>query len=623
MKHERIAAGLVLAAALAAAPASAEEPYVLATSKAHKLQVLADGGANWCRPALRLRIVLEEGSQDAGNTDAQLAMMNRLKTPLQADCKTASSAELTVSGPGAAAGKFTATASGGWVFAVPSAVASAPPTPAAEPAWPEPESNRHEAPPRVAAAASPVQPPAALAAPDAHAPGASTSASSAALIPAVPAPAPAAVAPAAPTTPAPTPEQPSRTVETALPKERGYASALLAFVRQDPSRAESEDIQKAWAGYRFQRQLQSAWRDEFKLHELLQNAQADLAQAAAATDGKTVALTAIVEYGRYDFKAHRFPIRLGGDTVNMRCCEWQSVPSNPPPFRIKVRDLDLFEGIALDQSAAQAFEERRSHAGFGRQVVLVISVRLGDPGFGKGNLGEWGAEGDLESITVLGDDNNTKPVYQFAAAEVEAARAERRAAQEAAARAEQERREAAEKARAEAAAAEQMRLAAEAAKREAAEKQRQHEQALARRQQNIQDLDQAGTSAKLANWISSGPLSPGRRLMGLRDVRGVALLNSRLDSAVMLVRMASSGRDKVDTSWPGHLQVSVPRDQPELSSSSWYLVEGTVTVPEGDGLPPALLAARSVYACTQPQCAEAADASAVVDRKIAATEQRK
>jgi hypothetical protein len=86
----------VAAVALLAPSASADDGFVLAQSTAHKLKVLAEGGAAWCGPRLSLRMALEAGSPDAGNAAAQIDMLNRLKTPIETDCAAASSADVAV-----------------------------------------------------------------------------------------------------------------------------------------------------------------------------------------------------------------------------------------------------------------------------------------------------------------------------------------------------------------------------------------------------------------------------------------------------------------------------------------------------------------------------------------------
>jgi hypothetical protein len=65
------------------------------------------------------------------------------------------------------------------------------------------------------------------------------------------------------------------------------------------------------------------------------------------------------------------------------------------------------------------------------------------------------------------------------------------------------------------------------------------------------------------------------------------------------------------------LQITLADSATPLQSGGWYLVNGTLNVPDGEGLPAAQLAARTLIACSQPMCADQADAAKIVDRKLA------
>ena len=125
------------------------------------------------------------------------------------------------------------------------------------------------------------------------------------------------------------------------------------------------------------------------------------------------------------------------------------------------------------------------------------------------------------------------------------------------------------------------------------------------------------TTTRLANFLSTDPVNFYARLDSLRSARTASILAAKPVNVQMLVQMDSSGHDKVATEWPGQLQVTVPESLPALKSSGWYLIRGQLSVPDGDDLPVAQLIAEDLYACTQPKCAEAADPTTIVDRKIA------
>ena len=124
-------------------------------------------------------------------------------------------------------------------------------------------------------------------------------------------------------------------------------------------------------------------------------------------------------------------------------------------------------------------------------------------------------------------------------------------------------------------------------------------------------------SIRLANMISSGAINYSARLDDMRDARGNALIAGQPVTVDLLIQAGGDGRDKIATKWPGLLQITVPGNQPALQSGGWYLVEGALSVPDADSISTADVEAASVYACTQPECADAADASKIVDHKIA------
>jgi hypothetical protein len=219
---------------------------------------------------------------------------------------------------------------------------------------------------------------------------------------------------------------------------------------------------------------------------------------------------------------------------------------------------------------------------------VAVTVKLDSGGFVKGNWGQMVAAGTLEGATIYADSQTTQPLYHLSGTQLDAMRAAKAAEKAALARAEEDRR---------------------------AEQQRQR--LLAQREQYIRALTAAAPSVKLANSISDGQIDYYRRLDNVREARAVALVRGEPVPVAMLVQADGNGRDKVDTKWPGKLQVTVPNGQPSLKSSGWYLVQGTLTVPEGDSVPPAQLAAKKVQACEQPKCADAMDAAAIVDRKLA------
>lgn len=574
MKSGRASAlALTVAAALglSATPTFADETFTLATSKAHMLHVLADGGAGWCKPNVHLRIVLEAGSPDAGKPEAQIAMMNRLKTAIESECKAATAAEITVTGPGAAPGTFTATAAGAWTFAG----LSPPSTPLTSP---ETESQTATVPPIASANPPPrfaEKPPTTAPAPVPVAPSVSPIAEQK-----LPQPYASSSSP-----PAPIPPQ----TPALFPRDHDYASAMLAYVKETPALADDDNILKYWASYRYQQLYQQVWDQEFKLRQLLNQARTDLADAISQIDENLVTVVLSTDFGEYDFKTHRFPISINAHQVTLQSATYlHSAP--PRAFIIHVPDFDLIQGLGMDAAAAQEFVEKRTrYRNVNRSILVAITIKLDRHGFAKDNGGNLIAEGILERAALFDDIKAQQAIYQISAAEFVKMRADKT-----------------EK--------------IIAVKKEVVEQQHRLrvEQDKRQREQNILILANTSVATRLANWISTDPLNFSASLNALRLVRAKAVLDGRPVSVAMLVQMDASGTKNVDTKWPGHLQVSVADPAAELKSSAWYLVAGELIVPEGDALPTTQLSATAVYGCAQPMCAEATDATAIVDRKSAA-----
>jgi hypothetical protein len=356
--------------ALATVPAYANDT-VLATSKSHKLQVFADGGATWCAPTLRLRMVLEADSPDAGNPGAQLELMNRLKTPITSDCKAASAAELTVIEQGRSTGIYKAAAAAGWVFAaapaasVPQPVVTQAPTPSAP--------------------QGPASPP-----------------------PVVQAPQPAM--PAAPQA-----------------AELDYFEALARVLRDNPALAQDDSTIRLWASHRYEREYSQLQHQEFKLQPVLQRARADFADYLARPRGNVVTIATRAYFRTYDFNARRFPIDDLGTQVSYQkpCCVSVKVPTN---FVVKLQDLDAVTGLPMDPAEAQALAERRTRYGsINRTIYLALTVRLEAGGF-KGD--GWGSStilGTVEGVTFYPDDRLLEPILTIGAEEFARWRANRAA----------------------------------------------------------------------------------------------------------------------------------------------------------------------------------------------------
>ena len=110
---------LALSASILASSAALADvgEFTLAKSAAHKATVFAAGGAAWCRPSVQMRMVLDPDSPDLGNQNAQIGLMNLLRTPLENDCPSAVDGTIEVFENGKSTGVYKSAAVAGWVFA--------------------------------------------------------------------------------------------------------------------------------------------------------------------------------------------------------------------------------------------------------------------------------------------------------------------------------------------------------------------------------------------------------------------------------------------------------------------------------------------------------------------------
>jgi hypothetical protein len=358
-----VANSLTLLAALGT-QASADDGYTLATSKTHKLSVVAQGGNAWCSQKLQLKMILDADSPDIKNPAAQIDIMNRLKTPISSDCKTAQSAELTVFEQGVATGRYKANDQSGWQFASagPIVAEAKPPrdldTPATGSAAP------------VQTVQAPIQQTSQLAGPP-------------------PLQSPVDSAPAS---------------GTVLPKIFGYPAALLKYVREKPSLMQDEGVLREWALIRFGQEYNQVANQEFKLRPLLDRAKADISTTLAQSDPDHVTILFDVQFGQYDFQNQLFPISMAMESlqVNKPCCA--NSQNAPNMITFKVSDLSSITGLPMKADDAQAFVQHRTQwNSVNRSLVVAAVIKVDPSGF---QLDAWGnvtTSGNLEAAAIISD----------------------------------------------------------------------------------------------------------------------------------------------------------------------------------------------------------------------------
>mgnify|MGYP003700601601 CR=1 FL=1 len=607
---------------------SAEE-FVLAASSKQKLQVIADDRDTWCSEDVRLRMVLEVDSPISRDPASQIAIMNKLRTPITVDCKASRKATVIVVDPGTTGQTvYEATADGGWAFAPVSSattqVAAVLANDTAEPVKvPESASapvagtaeERIDADQRSPAADQALATPIKDAAPVTAEDHKTTE----------------------PTVPAAETERDGK--PPALPRERGYISALFRAIRDKPSMVESEELVRFWAQYRFQKEHAKFRDNEFKIREIVERAREDLPKSVAAAESPFITVLGQISFGSYDFEKKVFPFSFNGTTVGLNhpCC---FSAHGPKSFRIVVGDLEVLDGIPMEPHEAEVFAQRRTHYGsIDRNAYYALTIDLDARGFVND---DWAmsASGFLQRFALYSDREYKEPIYwlgqealkqlrvtreaeKAVAAKLAAEREAERQRQLAEQKAERERQIAAQRAERE------RQIAAQQAERERlwverqAELRRQDEERrrqawIERRDRDIRSLERADASVRLANFISEGEVNSRLTLSRLRSARGAALYLGKPVRVHMLVQAEDAGRTDVATKWPGLLTITAAGQLPELKASGWYLVDGLLDVPADEGLAPAKLLAERIHQCSKPRCEDATDPTLIVDRKLAA-----
>lgn len=563
-----IALGIIASAVVLSNPGwcTSTSPYRLAFSQKLAAEVFAvpNSGGSWCGSAVNLKVSLSNGSpllSPMVKAD-RAAFAAKLGTVLARECPAATTATVrfvTVPAQSQVDSQAMARGPSGWAAVAMTSPAAAP---SAQPAPPSPPSP------------------------------------------------PAAPAAAASVATAPQPEAKPDTLQIG----RGYMGLLVKVLRDDPNLANSDAAIRRWAQLRFPREYEPVQNQEFALQPLLAKAKADLKQTIADSDPDRIEVRIPTQFQTYDFSAHRFPVAITGQPINLAtpCCPPEGLPNF---FSVTISGLDAINGFPMDEDAAKIFEQRRTHYNsVDRSIWLVAIVKLA-----PGPYARHAYVGFINSATLVdatfvggtiyGDQNCTQQVYALDEAEIARQAAAKAVAALAAEDAENAKRAEAQR--------QQMAAQAEAQhEQQAKEAEAQHQQMSAQRDSYIQQLRSSPDSVKLANFILPGPVDTSAHLDSLRAARTSALLAGHAVDVTMLIQTYSSGSEGVTTKWPGHLAINVQNGKP-LKSSSWYIVRGSFSVPAGDDLPDANLAASAIYACQKDQCADATDAAAIVDHKLA------
>ncbi|OUJ04626.1 DUF4852 domain-containing protein [Acetobacter cibinongensis] len=389
--------------------------------------------------------------------------------------------------------------------------------------------------------------------------------------PAADAPAPTAVPAqaqdAAPAAPPPPP--------VVLPE--GYMGLLALLVRHNPALLDNENIQACWARHAFQRDFFAAQGNEFRKHEVENRARTDLAQISQQIPAGTLQANLAVRLGEYDFKQSSFPVALNGNVLTLSSTCDMSDTTVPGQVGLKLGETAPTFRLPMPAAEAEQFLKQRTRFGFiNREMMAILTFHVEDSQLGK-MTDSTPQPVALTHVKIYSDTDKTSLLADIGPDALE----NMRKAQDAA-------------------------KAAQQAK-EAAQQQAENRRRMAERVQN------ASRSEKLAMWVGQntrGFNAPD--LNTIRNVRARAMMQGAPVDAILLVQADGSGRAQVPTKWPGKLNLTTPKDQPALSSGTWYLVQGPVSVPEKGDFPAAEMTVQTLHACQQDQCKDAEDPQALL-----------
>lgn len=362
----------------------ADDGHVLATSKTHKLEVIADGGSDWCRSKLRFRMVLEKDSPDLGNQDAQIEIMNRLKQPITNDCNKATSVELTVIEQNRPSGFFFATAQGGWRFS-------------------RAETNQLEEKQvieNIAANKSSTD--------------------------------------TVPHDDLPPPKEPRL---LPIPNDTGYAGFILLMLKKNNKWFADDDIFDWWAQYRFKKDYSKFYNQEFKFQRVLEQARIDLDKTLTETDPNHITIYMNAELGRYNFQQQQFPLTIRGNSFSLDNRFYRKANTLPRRVVVTITDLDTVISLPMPSKDANAFAEKRTRWGaIDRRIVIALTVKIDPLGLAKPDeLNRFAVNGALDQVIFYSDLERNQIVYSLTQEDFEEKREAARQAKEKLAKAEQER----------------------------------------------------------------------------------------------------------------------------------------------------------------------------------------
>ncbi|MDN6041533.1 MAG: hypothetical protein L0I33_05925 [Acetobacter sp.] len=372
--------------------------------------------------------------------------------------------------------------------------------------------------------------------------------------------------------PIPQPEAPP----PAIPD--GYMGLLALLVQKNPALLGNEAVQTCWARHFFEQDYINARGNDFRQHEVANKAKLDLERVSHQSASGQLHADLTLNLGQYDFNTSSFPVVLDGSVLSLSSNCDLSAAQLPNQVSFKLGEDNFSFPLPMPSAQAEQFLKQRTRYGYiNRDMPVTLFFSVAEPELAKLNTPDFHiVPAELTSVKIY-NDNARKELLGTIGAETLAGM---------------------RKAQADA-------QAAHLAK-EAAQKRAENLRMMSERVQS------ANRSEKLAMWVGQDHNGYGLpSLDTMRSVRTSASLRNQPVPAILLVQTDSSGRKQVETKWPGKLTLTVPQDQPALSSGTWYIVQGQVSVPSKGDFPDATMAVQTLHACTQDQCKDAEDPQAL------------
>ncbi|WP_319466459.1 DUF4852 domain-containing protein [uncultured Pseudodesulfovibrio sp.] len=379
----------------------------------------------------------------------------------------------------------------------------------------------------------------------------------------------------------------------------GFEGLFVNYFRFNLDQLDQNDY-RWWARNKFGKEYRKVRRQEFKLNSLIEKSKNDFANTLTELDEDIVSLVVQSSIGNYDFDKQQFRLNSSLKKWNVQnpyLYEDNFYKDTVNNFVVEIEGADLLRDVVMAPALAEKFISRRTNKWdrVDRAVYVKINFEVDRASYSKSGKSII-VNGKLHSGTVYNTNKLSTEILSIENSKIESLLAEMKVRQEAAEKAEKER-------------IERERIAAEA-KRKEQEKKR----FLAQKQLYIARLKEAPLSVRLASYLHEESLMRFQYLDSLANARAIAAINEKPVAVGMLVQMDEDGREKVETRWPGMLNINVSDESPELQSAKWYLVDGFLSVENNGKLESAELNVTHVHACQQDMCTDLADPTVIVDR---------